>query len=47
MDILVMESDLIEDQDFLSPGGEFGQNGIIFGADMSSAVHVDNKRKAF
>ena len=23
----------------------FGKNCIIFGADMSSSVHVDNKRK--
>ena len=47
MDILVVESDLIEDQVFLSPSGGFGQNVIIFRADMSSAVHVDNKKKTF
>ena len=28
---------------FLS--GRFGQNGIIFGVDMSSSAHVDNKKK--
>ena len=26
------------------PGGEFGQNVIISGADMSSSAHVDNKK---
>ena len=27
------------------PGGGFGSNVIIFGVDMSSSVHVDNKKK--
>ena len=27
------------------PGGGFGQNVIIFVVDMSSSVHVDNKKK--
>ena len=27
----------------LSKGTEFGENVIIFGADMSSSVHVDNR----
>ena len=27
------------------PGGGLGQNVIIFGTDMSSSVHVDNKKK--
>ena len=30
---------------FLFTGGGFGQNVIIFGTDMSSSVHVDNKKK--
>ena len=30
---------------FTFPGGGLGQNVIIFGADMSSFVHVDNKKK--
>ena len=30
---------------FSFPGGRFGQNVLIFGADMSSSVHVDNKKK--
>ena len=30
---------------FSFSGSEFGQNVIIFGADMSSSVHVDNKGK--
>ena len=27
------------------PGGGFGQNILIFGADMSSSAHIDNKKK--
>ena len=27
------------------PGGGFGQNVLIFGADMSSSIHIDNKKK--
>ena len=30
---------------FSFPGGGFGQNVIIFGADMSSSIHIDNKGK--
>ena len=30
---------------FSFPGGRFGQNVIIFGADMSSSTHIDNKKK--
>ena len=30
---------------FSFPGGRFGQNVLIFGADMSSSVHFDNKKK--
>ena len=30
---------------FLFPSGGFGQNVIISGVDMSSFVHVDNKKK--
>ena len=32
---------------FLFPGIGFGQNVIIFGVDMSSSVHVDNKKRHF
>ena len=28
-------------------GGGFGQNAIIFRADMSSSIHVDNKKRTF
>ena len=28
---------------FLFPGGRYGQNLIIFGADMNSSPHIDNK----
>ena len=27
------------------PGGGFGQNVLIFGVDMSSSTHIDNKKK--
>ena len=30
---------------FSFPTGEFGQNVLIFGADMSSSIHIDNKKK--
>ena len=30
---------------FSFPGGGFGQNVLIFGADMSSSDHIDNKKK--
>ena len=31
--------------EFLFTNRSFGKNGIIFGADMSSCVHIDNKNK--
>ena len=46
INIRVMELDLIENQ-VSFPGGWFGQNVIIFGADMSTSVHVDNKKNTF
>ena len=30
---------------FSLPSGGFGQNVLIFGADMSSSIHIDNKKK--
>ena len=30
---------------FSFPGGRFGQNVLIFGADMRSSTHIDNKKK--
>ena len=30
---------------FSFPGGGFGQNVIIFGGDMNSSIHIDNKGK--
>ena len=30
---------------FSFPSGGFGENVLIFGADMSSSIHVDNKEK--
>ena len=30
---------------FSFPGGAFGQNVIIFSVDMSSSIHIDNKKK--
>ena len=32
---------------FSFPGGEYGQNVITFGADMSSSLHIDNKKKTY
>ena len=32
---------------FSFPGGGFGQNVLIFGADMSSSAHIDNKKKIY
>ena len=29
---------------FLFPSGRFGQNILIFGVDMSSSAHIDNKK---
>ena len=30
---------------FSFPAGGFGQNLLIFGVDMSSSAHIDNKKK--
>ena len=30
---------------FSFPNGGYGQNVIIFGVDMSSSIHIDNKKK--
>ena len=30
---------------FSFPSGGFGQNVLIFGADMSSSIHINNKKK--
>ena len=30
---------------FSFPSGGFGQNVLIFGADMSASIHIDNKKK--
>ena len=32
---------------FSIPSGGFGQNVLIFGVDMSSSIHVDNKKKRY
>ena len=32
---------------FSSPGGGLGQNILIFGVDMSSSAHIDNKKKIY
>ena len=32
---------------FSFPGSGFSQNIIIFGVDMSSSVHIDNKKKTY
>ena len=30
---------------FIFPGGKFGQNVLVFGADMVSSAHIDKKKK--
>ena len=40
-----MELDLIEKDFFSHPSGGTGRNVIIFGVDMSSSPHIDNKGK--
>ena len=32
---------------FSFPSGGFGQNVLIFGVDLSSSAHIDNKRKTY
>ena len=32
---------------FSFSGGGYGQNVIIFGVDMSSSIHIDNKTKTY
>ena len=32
---------------FSFPGGGYGQNILIFWADMSSSPHMDNKKKTY
>ena len=32
---------------FTFPGGGFGQNVLIFGVDMSSSTHIDDKKKTY
>ena len=32
---------------FSFPSGGFGQNVLIFGADMSTSIHIDNKKKTY
>ena len=45
MGTLVMELDWIMESSFSFPGGGFGQNILMFGVDMSSSTHIDNKKK--
>ena len=33
--------------EFALPDGSMGKNVITFGVDMSSSVHIDNKKKIF
>ena len=32
---------------FSFPSGGYGENILIFGVDMSSSVHIDNKKKIY
>ena len=45
MSILFKELDLIEDQVFHFEVIGSGQNVLIFGVDMSSSGHINNKKK--
>ena len=40
-----MESDLMGKGFFSYPSGRTGKNVIIFGVDMNSSLHIDNKGK--
>ena len=42
---MVMALDLIRRSSFLFPSGGFDQNVLIFGLEMSSSSHMDNKKK--
>ena len=35
----------LKEKDFLSISDEVGRNVVIFGVDMSSSPHIDNKKK--
>ena len=39
-----MVLDLMQEEVFLFPNGKFGQNVIMFGVDMSSSAHSNNKK---
>ena len=39
-----MELDLIRRSSFSFPGGQFGQNVLISGADMSYSTHINDKK---
>ena len=43
--ILVIVSDSIRVSEFSLPAGSEDKNVIIFGVDMSSSLHIDNKTK--
>ena len=45
MDILVFGIGFDRRSAFLFPGGGFAQNVLIFGADMGSSAHIDNRKK--
>ena len=45
MDIVVMVLDLIHVHNIYFQTVSGGKNVIILGADMSSSVHIDNKKK--
>ena len=36
---------MVLDSEFSLPDGSVGKNVIIFGVDMNSSVHIDNKKK--
>ena len=47
MGILIMVLDLIEEEVFHFHVADFVKNGLIFGVDMNSSAHIDNKNKTY
>ena len=47
IDILVMELHFDRRSSFSFPGSGFRQDVLIFGADISSSAHIDNKKKTY
>ena len=44
---IVLESIRVQNSHYLMAASSVGKNAIIFGGDMSSSGHIDNKKKHF